>query len=66
MNALTPEEVLRVLKAACSRSVRDWAMILRSYRHGLRTSEVCNLKLADLDVKVQTVMVRRRKGSPAI
>jgi integrase len=41
-------------------------MILRSYRHGLRTSEVCNLKLADLDVKVQTVMVRRRKGSPAI
>lgn len=63
MNALTPEEVLRVLKAARARSVRDWAMILLAYRHGLRASEVCNLKLGDLDVKAQTVTIRRLKGS---
>lgn len=63
MIALTPEEVLRVLKTSRARSVRDWAMILLAYRHGLRASEVCGLKLADLDVKAQTVQVRRLKGS---
>jgi type 1 fimbriae regulatory protein FimB len=63
MNALTREETLRVLKAARNRSVRDWAMILLAYRHGLRASEVCNLKLSDLDTKAQTVQVRRLKGS---
>lgn len=63
MNALTSDEVLRVLKTARGRSVRDWAMILLAYRHGLRASEVCNLKLADLDVKAQTITIRRLKGS---
>jgi site-specific recombinase XerD len=63
MNALTPEEVLRVLKTARAKSLRDWAMILLAYKHGLRASEVCGLKLADTDVKAQTVQVRRLKGS---
>ena len=62
---LTPTEVLAVLKAARARSLRDWAMILLAYRHGLRASEVCNLKLGDLDVKAQTVQIRRLTGSLA-
>lgn len=62
---LTPAEVLVVLKVARTRSVRDWAMILVAYRHGLRASEVCNLKLGDLDLKAQTVQIRRLKGSLA-
>lgn len=63
MTYLTPEETLAVLKAARARSTRDWAMILLSYRHGLRASEVCGLKLADLDLKTGSVTVRRLKGS---
>ena len=60
---LTPEEVLAVLKAARAHSIRDWALILLAYRHGLRASEVCSLKLADVDLKAGFISVRRLKGS---
>ena len=60
---LTPEELLAVLKAPRSRSARDWAMVLLAYRHGLRASEVCDLKLADADLKAGSVSIRRLKGS---
>lgn len=60
---LTPDELLAVLKAARARSARDWAMILLAYRHGLRASEVCDLKLADVDLKAGSVSIRRLKGS---
>jgi site-specific recombinase XerD len=60
---LTPEELLVVLKAARSRSVRDWAMILLSYRHGLRASEVCGFKQSDVDLKSGSLSIRRLKGS---
>ena len=63
MTILTPQEMLDLLKAARKRSVRDWAMILLAYRHGLRASEVCGLKLADLDLKSGSISIRRLKGS---
>jgi integrase len=60
---LSPEETLAVLKAARGRSTRDWAMILLAYRHGLRASEVCGLKFADIDLKAGSISIRRLKGS---
>jgi site-specific recombinase XerD len=63
MMILSPEEVLSLLKAARNRSARDWAMILLAYRHGLRASEVCGLKLADIDLKAGSISIRRLKGS---
>ncbi len=63
MTHLTPGELLSVLKAARARSARDWAMVLLAYRHGLRASEVCGLKLADMDLKTGSVALRRLKGS---
>jgi integrase len=63
MTFLSPEEVLAVLKAARERATRDWAMILLAYRHGLRASEVCGLKLADVDLKSGSISIRRLKGS---
>src|SRR5690242_8049173 len=63
MTYLTPDEILAVLKVARGRSVRDWAMILLAYRHGLRASEVCGLKLADIDLKAGSISIRRLKGS---
>jgi type 1 fimbriae regulatory protein FimB len=60
---LTPAETLAVLKAARERATRDWAMILLAYRHGLRASEVCGLRLADVDLKAGSIFVRRLKGS---
>jgi integrase len=63
MTFLTPDEILIALKAARERSTRDWAMILLAYRHGLRASEVCGLKLADIDLKASSISIRRLKGS---
>ena len=63
MTFLTPVETLAVLKVAKQRSTRDWAMILLAYRHGLRASEVCRLKLADIDQKAGSICIRRLKGS---
>src|SRR5580704_4705694 len=63
MTILTPQEMLNLLKVARKRSVRDWTMILLAYRHGLRASEVCGIKLADLDLKAGSISIRRLKGS---
>jgi type 1 fimbriae regulatory protein FimB len=60
---LSPEETLAVLRAAKERSVRDWAMILLAYRHGLRASEVCGLRLVDVDLKNGSLSIQRLKGS---
>ncbi len=62
MKALTSREVLAVLKVA-SESRRNHAMILMAYRHGMRASEVCNLRLSDVDLKNGEVTIRRLKGS---
>ena len=58
---LTPEELLRVLRVARGVRIRDWCMILMAYSHGLRMSEVCALKLAD--IRGDSLSVQRRRGS---
>ncbi len=60
---LSPEETLAVIRTAKERSVRDWAMILLAYRHGLRASEVCGLRLADVNLRDGAVAIQRLKGS---
>ena len=60
--ALTPQEILKILKIA-SESKRNHAMILLAYRHGMRASEVCDLRLPDVDMKNGEVTIRRLKGS---
>jgi integrase len=60
---LEPAEVLAVLKAAKAKGSREWAMVLLAYKHGLRASEVCNLRLGDIDLRNGIVVVERLKGS---
>jgi type 1 fimbriae regulatory protein FimB len=60
---LSPAELLAVLKTARARSTRDWTMILVSYRHGLRASEICGLKLSDVNLRDGSIAIRRLKGS---
>jgi integrase len=60
---LEPSEVLSVLRAAKSKGVREWAMIVLAYKHGMRASEVCNLRLDDIDMKNGSIVVERLKGS---
>jgi type 1 fimbriae regulatory protein FimB len=60
---LEPNEVLSVLRAARAKGNREWAMIVVAYKHGMRASEVCNLRLNDLDLRNGSIVVDRLKGS---
>ena len=59
---LTLDELGRLL-AATRGSVRDRAMFLLAYRHGLRASEVGLLRGDDLDLRALRLAVHRLKGS---
>src|SRR5438128_2354685 len=63
---LTRDEVASLLRAARKsprHGARNHAMILIAYRHGLRASEVVNLRQSDLDLRNGTIYCRRAKGS---
>jgi integrase len=63
MQHLEPTEVLSVLRVAKAKGPREWAMIIVAYKHGMRASEVCNLKIDDLDLTNGYIVVERLKGS---
>lgn len=58
---LTLSELQELLRAIDE--IRDRAIFLIAYRHGLRASEVGLLQLSDLDFKAMRLMVHRLKGS---
>jgi type 1 fimbriae regulatory protein FimB len=61
---LTGDEMDKLLTAAKTASrnpVRDYAALLLMFRHGLRVSELCSIKLSDIDVKYKTFHVNRLK-----
>src|SRR5262249_45227315 len=62
---LTEAEMKRFLDAARGgrHGVRDHAMMLMAYRHGLRCSELVDLRLKDLDLETGRLFVKRKKGS---
>jgi integrase len=65
---LTADEVEKLIAAAGANRAggRDGLMILLAFRHGLRASEVCDLRWEQVDFKAATLHVRRTKsGTPA-
>ncbi len=65
---LTEAEVLKLIEAAKSNRYghRDATMILIAYRHGLRASEICDLRWEQFDFTSATLHVRRVKnGKPS-
>jgi len=63
---LRPDEVERLIEAAKSvgrNRLRDGVLMLVAYRHGLRVSELVDLKWSDIDFKSAHLYVRRLKGS---
>ncbi|MEV0283458.1 site-specific integrase [Kribbella sp. NPDC050820] len=55
------ERLIASLEASSPRGLRDRAIILCSARLGLRTSEVVQLRLEDIDWRNATVRIRARK-----
>jgi len=62
---LTESEMKKFLDAARKgrHSVRDFCLMLVAYRHGLRVSELIDIRLKDLDMETGRLFVRRVKGS---
>src|SRR5215204_6987675 len=64
-NFLTDSEMKKFLAAArkSRHGVRNFCLMLVAYRHGLRVSELVDIRLKDLDLETGRVFVRRLKGS---
>jgi type 1 fimbriae regulatory protein FimB/type 1 fimbriae regulatory protein FimE len=65
---LTEAEVERLMKAATGNrhGHRDATMILVAYRHGLRVSELVDLRWDQVDFRTATLHVRRvKQGTPS-
>lgn len=62
---LTEGEMKRLLDAAKGGRYgqRDYLMLLMTYRHGLKVSELIDLRLKDIDLDTSRLFVRRKKGS---
>jgi type 1 fimbriae regulatory protein FimB len=62
---LTDAEIKRFLEAARGgrHGIRDYLMMLMAYRHGLRVSELVDIRFKDLDLESARIYVRRKKGS---
>jgi type 1 fimbriae regulatory protein FimB len=62
---LTQDEVDKLLAASKSGSrnpVRDYCILLLMFRHGLRVSELCSMKLTDINLDIKEFHVTRLKG----
>jgi type 1 fimbriae regulatory protein FimB len=62
---LTQDEVDKLLSASKSSSrnpIRDYAILLLMFRHGLRVSELCAVRLSDVNVDTKEFHVSRLKG----
>jgi type 1 fimbriae regulatory protein FimB len=62
---LTGDEIGKLLTAAKTASrnpVRDYCALLLMFRHGLRVSELCAIKLSDINVGTKEFHVNRLKG----
>ena len=65
MEYFTSNEVLTLLNVARNKSARCWAMLLLSYKHALRPSECCGLRLTDVDLSAGSIRIGRLKnGNP--
>jgi integrase len=66
---LLPAEIDRLIAATKHGRYpqRDATLILVTYRHGLRASELCNLEWSQIDFSTSTMHIRRVKnGKPAV
>jgi type 1 fimbriae regulatory protein FimB len=64
-NFLTENEIKKFFEAAKKgrHGIRDYCLMLMAYRHGLRVSELIDIRLQDLDLETGRIYVRRLKGS---
>jgi integrase len=63
VSCMDNEQLERFLRSAKEHGAREHAMFLFAVAHGARASEICNLRIADVNFKTEQVHVARLKGS---
>ena len=67
MKYLEPNELKKLLDTTRSaddhNALRDWTILTVAYRHAMRAEEISNLTFKDVDLKSNTIRIRRVKGS---
>ncbi len=61
--SLTREEIRKLLDAIPKGKIRDRLIVMMLYGAGLRVSELCNLKIGDVDLRRGLITVRGGKGA---
>jgi len=59
-SVLSPEEVISIFDA--TENLKHKTILMTIYSAGLRVSEVCNLKITDIDSKNMQILIREGKG----
>ncbi|HFN1103959.1 TPA: tyrosine-type DNA invertase [Klebsiella variicola subsp. variicola] len=62
---LTQSEIARILRITQEKennSDRDYCLIYMSFIHGFRVSEVCRLKVSDMDLTEGSILINRMKN----
>jgi site-specific recombinase XerC len=65
LNTNEVEKLLAASKEVLRNPVRDYEILLLMYRHGLWVSELCQLKLSDINLELGEIYVNRLRGSNA-
>ena len=61
---LTPIEIEQILNwLKKNKTIRDYCLVLLSYKHGLRATEAVNLKWSDISYRDRSIYISRLKGS---
>lgn len=62
---MTSEQLQRFLQAAKEFGPREHAMFLFAVAHGARASEICSLRMSDINFQNEQIHIARLKGSLA-
>ena len=62
---ITEDELQQLVKSTplARHRYRDTAILYMLFRHGLRVSELCDLKVKEVDLKQARIWINRKKGS---
>jgi len=63
MRRLTEQQVESLIQLAKKDSLRDATMIALQFFHAMRSSEVCELKVSQVNLDTSSIEVIRKKGS---
>lgn len=59
----TPAQIKAYLRSARSAGAREYALSVVGFSHGCRVSELCDLRIGDIDFAQSIIHIRRKKNS---